>query len=907
MRFSPTYSILRKELRALGGLWIAMIMLCAVVQMSLLMVSEFQVTRIHDLTAALFGASLILAAAYAAGSTGVLFAMEHEAGTFGLLRRLPISPRRIFFSKLLWPALSLLAFWAVAWPLSRLFASSFPSVPRTGMLWALWGVGAAETFAWGTFFSLRSRRPLVAAFLGLTVTGLSAYLATILYIRLFGNPSGTVVGAYAVAWPMRLLFALAVGAVDVALGLRWFDMSKTLETEPSAGARSGGAWGERWQPRLFGRTRTFFSLIWQHWRQLRSVVGCLALGFVPLGVFAFTSTYGSDPQFWMTIVTLIAIATFPIGASLLFMPDQRRRSYRFLAHHGASPSTVWWSRQTLGAILATIGTVAFFFLLGKLIWYESQRNTPGLPGEPRDAVLFLGTILIAYAGGQFVSLVLRSPIIAGVVGCAITCVLLAWMVLTQYYLVLPEWMFQTSRFESALNVLCQSAEAFALAVVPILIALILASRLHVKDWLSDHVSRRSHLRWAGILGMSFVIVYACLPILRFANAPAYTDPGFSVVEFERAQEEPRVKEGAKLLERLDRDEGGSAAALRIDPDGPLAKRLIEFGKDGPLPIGLQGRRWGDSSYYFRGRMGYLFHRLEEEERRLDAIALLRTWVVLAPVTGIDKRRSMEKVLSRLYTISSRENLSSEELQAAIELTRELTPRFTQISDRIKWEHLRLQETLGVPMEQSNDLRWPRQLVLTLAPWEKSVFLRFLNHRSRSDLEFIREFEEEMGNPEYRPPDGRDWDYWRKVAGYATFGNPTEGWNLSCWYDAAYFERTRRAVLLCLLVRRWQMEHGGELPESLELLARETEPEILVDFEHGHPFVLNKKGQPFSFETRGSGIDVDVVSANVPYITCVDDDLENFDDVEGASANDEEIRTKRRLHGPAWPVYPAWMR
>ena len=51
MRFSPTYSILWKEFRSLGGLWIAMLMLCLVIQMSLTMIAEFQVTRIHNLTA----------------------------------------------------------------------------------------------------------------------------------------------------------------------------------------------------------------------------------------------------------------------------------------------------------------------------------------------------------------------------------------------------------------------------------------------------------------------------------------------------------------------------------------------------------------------------------------------------------------------------------------------------------------------------------------------------------------------------------------------------------------------------------------------------------------------------------------------------------------------------------------
>ena len=583
MRFSPTYSIFRKEIRALGGLWIAMIMLCAIIQMSLVTITEFNVTEIHHLTAAVFGASLILAAIYAAGSTGVLFAMEHEAGTFGLLRRLPISPQRIFFSKLLWPAVTVIAFWAVAWPLSRCFTTTFPSVSETRVLWALWGVGAVETFAWGTFFSLRSRRPLVAAFLGLALTGLGAYVATVAYINLFGNPSGTVGDAYTVAWPFRLLVACAVLALDVYLGLRWFDASKTLQTEADESAGTDkAAWGERWQARLFGKKATFFSLVWQHWRQSRGLVGCLALAFVPL-VIAACSPPGAEREFWTGIGALLATVTFPVGASLLFMPDQRRRSYRFLAHHGASPSTVWWSRQLFGIVVGLVGAVVFAFLM-KAIAVE----------QPRDLMwisFLLGAILSAYACGQFASLTIRSPVIAAVAGCAMTCVMLSWMVLAGAYLV-PRWVYnwtsdgvyvasREAGWDVLGNILRQHTAAFCLAVLPILVALVIASRFHVKDWLSDHVSRRSHLRWVGVLGISFVIVYACLPIMRFANAPADADPGFSAVEFERAQDDPRVKEGAKLLGELDW-ETSNAAALQIDPDGPLAKRLIEFGKDGPL-------------------------------------------------------------------------------------------------------------------------------------------------------------------------------------------------------------------------------------------------------------------------------------------------------------------------------------
>ena len=163
---------------------------------------------------------------------------------------------------------------------------------------------------------------------------------------------------------------------------------KKLETEPSDDGRAGdtAAWRDRWQPNPFGGRGTLYPLIGHHWRQSKAVVGSLALGFAVVlyaAANAVSSATDTDRDFWIVIFMSIALAVIPICASLLFMPDQRRRSYRFLAHHGALPATVWWSRQLLGVAAAILASAAFFSLLGNLCLFAGNfaGTTPAPYGE----------------------------------------------------------------------------------------------------------------------------------------------------------------------------------------------------------------------------------------------------------------------------------------------------------------------------------------------------------------------------------------------------------------------------------------------------------------------------------------------------------------------------------------------
>ena len=165
-----------------------------------------------------------------------------------------------------------------------------------------------------------------------------------------------------------------------------------------------------------------------------------------------------------------------------------------------------------------------------------------------------------------------------------------------------------------------SCKAFSLAVMPILVALVVASRFHAKDWLSDRVTRRSHVRWAGILCISFLIAYASLPVMRFASAfCAY-----------RSRILGRgIRSGCSTIRACGRELPWWRPEAREHtvPDEALVEQLIEFGKKGPLPVTLDPRSYEGHS--FSRLITSLCRDMWEKGRRLDAITLLQTSAILS--------------------------------------------------------------------------------------------------------------------------------------------------------------------------------------------------------------------------------------------------------------------------------------
>jgi len=224
MNESVFWRLVWKEYRLQRAFWISMAVLTVLVQ---LLVLAFVWPGPERITW-LFAIGLGFPAFYALGCGATLFATEHEAGTYGFQRALPVSVMRLFGSKLVFALGSTLAMITLLWSLAALMAGWHLPRPEGHLaLWGLWGLASLELLVWGVFFSLLSTRPLKAAVLGVVAASLSTECAVSALGPLYN------VDPYLAAVPYRVAIAAVVALLDVLLGYGWFrevdGMSRALE------------------------------------------------------------------------------------------------------------------------------------------------------------------------------------------------------------------------------------------------------------------------------------------------------------------------------------------------------------------------------------------------------------------------------------------------------------------------------------------------------------------------------------------------------------------------------------------------------------------------------------------------------------------------------------------------------
>ncbi len=213
MNTSVFWRLMWKEYRMQRAFWISMAVLTVLVQLAVLAFVRPGAERITWL----FTVGLGLPAFYALGCGATLFATEHETGTYGFQRALPVSAIRLFGGKLVFALGSTLAMIALLWSLAALMAGwHLPRPDGHLALWGLWGLASLELLVWGVFFSLLSTRPLKAAILGAVAACLSTECAVCALGPLYN------VDLYLAAVPYRVAIGAVVALLDVLLGYGWF-------------------------------------------------------------------------------------------------------------------------------------------------------------------------------------------------------------------------------------------------------------------------------------------------------------------------------------------------------------------------------------------------------------------------------------------------------------------------------------------------------------------------------------------------------------------------------------------------------------------------------------------------------------------------------------------------------------
>src|SRR5262245_52254696 len=218
-------------------------------------------------------------------------------------------------------------------------------------------------------------------------------------------------------------------------------------------------------------------LLWQHFRQSAWLIALMSVLYVVLGggILPYLAS-GSILRLDELIVPWSMAVVASLMGSMVFLPDQERRHYRFFAEHNVPPRHVWLTRQLPWIITLFISTLIVCFFWGRrgldellyLIAAARDRDHPW-PYSLRPYLYLppfgvgLAMVAVSYTAGQWVSMFVRSGIMAGFLGLLLSGVLCGWTLLMYTMQV-----------------------GFLWTVLPIPFLLLWATWLRAPDWISEN-------------------------------------------------------------------------------------------------------------------------------------------------------------------------------------------------------------------------------------------------------------------------------------------------------------------------------------------------------------------------------------------------------------------------------------
>ncbi len=837
------WRIVWKEYRLQRGFWIAMAVLTVMLQLLVL----WSVDKPDQRIVTLFGVALGVSAFYALGCGATLFATEHETGTYAFQRALPVSPWWLFVGKVVPAGVGVVTMIAAMWTAAAWLAGwELPRVQAHGDLWAMWGMAAAEGLAWGIFFSLLLKRPLMAAVLGGLTAAWFAY----------GAASIMAMGG---ALPMRIAIVMVVVAMDVWLGNRWFRGSIL----PIVDAEERDAFPTRWQT-AHGR------LFWQQWRQSARLIGvfsAIAAFLLLAGAWAVLAEreHGVRSSSDAGLVFMVAgLMLAPVVGSCVFLADQRRRSFRFFADRGVSPTSVWLSRH-----MVWMPVMAGWACVTALVVWQ-------LEGDVEPAGMILGYAAITYASGQIASMFLRSSVLAAVCGLILTAPVCWWAMLMQMAGV--SWLW---------------------SVAPIPLIFLGATWLRTRDWLRERNTIRARLRATVSVAVPLAAIATAVCFFRAYEIP-YVAVDLSTENFSR----PRTPEeqvtfdlyqeawdGYVAMEPEPVEEGNDVGE-EADPEGAipgiptkLAERELAWvqanQKTIPIVIAASERTecdlfnrndyWSEN-YLEIGKLGSLLvasARKLTAEGELDAaldhfLAATRVSIHLRhssrDITHLIADRVEKEVRSHLTVWAARPDQTPERITAAMAQLDKLTDEPPSRTEVIRCNYYLSRRMLegdlamwgNVGIDEDTATWWQRYF--TWMPWERARAVRLINHIVDHDLRQIHDLEERVsqGEPTYEP------------SGYFS-DEISQWWDTTPWAPHFFFlylqyrqgenvarmAAVRRATRVTLAIEAWKAEHG-ELPDSLDVLLGKYLDKLPMDPYVGEPIKYFPKGTSTSIIAETSG-------------------------------------------------------
>lgn len=834
-----------KEYRLQRMLWISVAMLT-----TLLLAMEFVILDPPDKIPWMFWLALAFPALYPLGCGAMLFAGEHEAGTYDFQRSLPVEARHVFLVKMPFTFVNTAILFGLMWLLAAFLSDWKVPVDAQGKLPAMMGAFALLAFLWAVFFSLLLKHVLAAAVLGGIATYFSLLVVVGLIFRL-GEQDATILSA-----SIRIVAVAAIVALlDLRLGARWFrergrDRSHSLLPTASSDTPTHlTVCDDRGcQP----KARTIIQrLIWPHWRQAVGILVCFfAAEFFLFYTIMITRRISGLPLGWdgnvyafsHTVVLSLSLVASVLGVCT-FHADQNGSGFRFLTHRGVPPKHIWLSRQlrVLLPVVLVSSMLGLSFDLLQFIQMAFNATQPiALHIWPFVASLCLKAlrflahpVILAICVGQLFSMFFRSAILAVLFSVLLTLVLAAWCGLMQAWQVNWWW-----------------------SELPIPIALLLASRLRTRYWLLERNDWRAWLPTGLTLTVPAVVIFTCVAFQRAYEIPL-VDPGFSPEEFGRSitAEERETRDLYQQLlisptaETDQAYEGKIALATKASQGKLCPTEGTPFEKNG-------------LSLLSRGVVGHAVKL--EGQGKLDAAfdcyqTAIRISFHLRDLNFADDASRVEmSVYAHLSAWATHPGQTPERIVDAVRKLEQLTSNVSVING-IKVAYLRMQRAIEGDPNAMNAEKFPKPEFTTFwlrLPWERERALRLLNEQTRAELTAASDMEQAVRKGE--------WSFWstsradpsnRKWRGFIAY--PSHSWLGIVIYgvpnpydfelrddnmklDYAIQETSRRAIQLVLALEAWKLQHGS-LPKTFSELVGPCLDRLPVDPFSGDPFCYFREG------------------------------------------------------------------
>jgi hypothetical protein len=835
-----------KDARQFWPIWVFLALAAAVVQGLLLYFGGRDARQ-----GALGFSALICASLYAFAVGAAAFAGEREMGTLRLLDILPVDRWVVWASKVSFAVVTTLALALV------LLAAAALNTERWNGRELDFGMMVLVALGWGLFWSAILSNALTAAVTAICCSGLGLVLLTAtldeLYrgrYRPFVLVLGELCAILVTTIASELIFVGALRLKKLQFEFRSpIVMTRAHATSarrlpipiqspvatvlapvprPVLGASESSATYQpprrAWLLEARALARQTVKEGWRSW--------CLvaAIGLVYIAFALQIQGYLDNSVIWLTSIGVGLVA----GASV-FGLENRARTYRFLAHHGARPGLVWLVKMTVWCSGLALVWGPHLMLAAR------ARNYPRGPIE--NWLVGVLTPLLFFAVAQLCGMTIRrgitAVVVALVLGLALAMPLVALvvghMLPVQGLLVLPAGLLAVTWAWSG-------------------------------DWLIDRPAPGRWVRLGLLITSTFALVVSCYAGYRAWSIPdvgpiappaAWLEAAASTLPAERNAAELYREAGRRLVGPTDSPEFLNRnrevldlvrhAAARADCRFDQMDRYTLI--DQPdLPPMVQFVRLMTRDVEDRQKRGDLAGAWDEIFVLFRMARHFSEGAGMAPaLAGAFAERSalgqaMEWAVARGQTL--------ERLGPALAAFRAL-PKMRPAGDVVRAEAILFENTLDLSTSKLRDLLyqsrngWHQQVtertmdsllfdVLT-TPWERARARRVNRLVS---LAVIREAALE---PWQRP---------RHIDSTVSYAEKTT--LLAAMFipnTASYVahddldEVGRRALLQVFAIRIWQLRHGGKFPDRLDSLVPDELPSLPDDPYSGRPFgYIRSSGQ-----------------------------------------------------------------